>query len=300
MGKKNILFRADASSEIGTGHIMRDLVLAKEYKDDNVFFATQKLKGNIDFIIEDAGYLVKTLASNHIDELITLIEKLQIDMIVIDHYGIDEAFEKELKNKTGITVFVFDDTYEKHYCDILLNHNIYADEKKYKNLVPKFCELRCGSEYTLLRDEFKELKHNKNMNKNKLFTFFVAMGGSDPKNLNSSIVEVLSEIPNIKVNIITTQANQNLEKLKKICENKMWIELHINCNNMAHLMVNSDFAIITPSVTANEVYYMNLPFLAIKVTENQEYMYQFLAQNNYPVLEGFDNEKFKALIEDIV
>ncbi len=30
----NILVRADSSSNIGTGHIMRDLVLAKQYKNE--------------------------------------------------------------------------------------------------------------------------------------------------------------------------------------------------------------------------------------------------------------------------
>ncbi len=35
---------------------------------------------------------------------------------------------------------------------------IYADEIKYKNLVPKDCELRCGGKYTLIREEFIEEK----------------------------------------------------------------------------------------------------------------------------------------------
>ena len=44
---KNILVRADSSSTIGTGHIMRDLVLASSYKNDNITFATLDLEGNI-------------------------------------------------------------------------------------------------------------------------------------------------------------------------------------------------------------------------------------------------------------
>ena len=44
---KNILFRADSSSIIGTGHIMRDLVLASQYKKANITFATQELQGNL-------------------------------------------------------------------------------------------------------------------------------------------------------------------------------------------------------------------------------------------------------------
>jgi spore coat polysaccharide biosynthesis predicted glycosyltransferase SpsG len=43
----NILVRADASSTIGTGHIMRDLVLVMQYPNSSIVFATQKLDGNL-------------------------------------------------------------------------------------------------------------------------------------------------------------------------------------------------------------------------------------------------------------
>ena len=52
----NILIRADSSSFIGTGHIMRDLVLAKQYKSENIIFATRELDGNINYKIDEEGY----------------------------------------------------------------------------------------------------------------------------------------------------------------------------------------------------------------------------------------------------
>ena len=57
----NILVRADSSSSIGTGHIMRDLVLAKQYKNENIIFATQDLIGNIKHKIIEAGYKIELL-----------------------------------------------------------------------------------------------------------------------------------------------------------------------------------------------------------------------------------------------
>ena len=69
----NILVRADSSSYIGTGHIMRDLVLAKQYKNENIIFATQDLVGNINHKIIEAGYKIELLKSNDFKELNDLI-----------------------------------------------------------------------------------------------------------------------------------------------------------------------------------------------------------------------------------
>lgn len=285
----NILFRADSSSQIGTGHIMRDLVLAKKYCDHNVIFASQELPGNINHKITEEGYQLEILKDNSLDVLDELIKRLNIDMIIIDHYGIDYIFEQKIKEfNPSLKIFVLDDTYEKHYCDVLLNHNIYANRNKYKDLVPQDCELRCGSEYTLLRDEFIEAKKQKYFNQNEKFTIFIAMGGSDVLNLNPKILKVLEKFENIFVYLITTSANVNLIELEQYAKKKEWIKICLNCNNVAELISKSNFAIITPSVTANEVFYMGLPILSIKVADNQNFMMDFFKEKNIQVLEKFD------------
>ncbi len=298
----NILIRADSSSKIGTGHIIRDLVLAHQYPNDNIIFATQDLKGNINQKVLEAGYKLKILKSNEIKELDKLIKELSIDLLIIDHYEISYLYEKELKTKNEtLKIFSFDDTYEKHYCDVLLNHNISADKKKYKELVPKHCELKCGSKYTLLRDEFiKETKKLKNKKQFKInhskFNIFIAMGGADHSNINIKVLKVLKHFPNIKVNLVTTKANKNLKELEIYCKSKKWITLHINSDKIAKLMAKSNFAIVTPSVTLNEVYFMNLPFIAIKTADNQKEIYKYLKKKNYLALKEFNKNKLEKSI----
>lgn len=304
---ETILFRADSSFTIGTGHIMRDLVLAQKYakKGHHITFATQDLKGNINHKIIDAGYGLEILKSNDIKELKALIKKLDIDMIVIDHYGIDYKFEKKLKNNNpDLKILSFDDTYEKHHCDILLNHNMSADKKKYKGLVPKSCKLKCGSKYTLLRDEFvkekKRLKRKKQLS-NQKFSVFLAMGGADHSNINIDILKVLKKFKNnVEVNIVTTTANQNLKELEKYCKNKLWVNLHINSNSIAKLMSKSDFAIVTPSVTLNEIYFMEIPFIAIKTAKNQKDIYKYLKRKKFQTLKEFNMQKLKKSIENML
>lgn len=304
----NILIRADSSSFIGTGHIMRDLVLAKQYKNENIIFAVREFEGNINYKIDEAGYSKVILNTNDFEELNEIIRNLNIDMIVIDHYEINYDFEKKIKESNpNLKIFVFDDTYERHFSHILLNHNISADEKKYQNLVPKDCELRCGSKYTLLREEFLEAKKQKNNIKKdkRIKTIFIAMGGADHSNINVDILKTIKKVrknhkQNIKVNIVTTNANKNLEKLKVYCKNKKWINLHINSNKIAELMIKSNFAIVTPSVTVNEVYYLGLHIIAIKTAENQIDMYEFLKKQKYNVLDKFKKEKLKKALKKLL
>lgn len=295
----NILVRADSSSNIGTGHIMRDLVLAKQYKNENIIFATQDLVGNINHKIIEAGYKIELLKSNDFEELNDLIKRLKIDMIIIDNYDIDYNFEKKLKEvNPSLKIFVLDDTYEKHFCDILLNHNIYADEKKYKNKVPKNCELRCGAKYTLLRDEFLKAKKAKKRVKKKNQTIFLGLGGADHKNLNIKILKVVEKFKkSLKVNLVTTTANKHLEELKKYCKDKKWINLQINSNEVAKLMSKSDFAIVTPSVTANEIFYLDLSMITIKTAKNQNQMYKYLKNQGYSSMKKFDKKKLNKYLK---
>lgn len=300
---KNILIRTDSSSNIGAGHLMRDLVLAQKYKNANITFACQDLSGNINSKVKELGYKLEILISNSFKELNSLIKRLSIDFLIIDHYEIDITFEKSLKeDNQSLTILCFDDTYEKHYCDILLNHNICAKEDKYKKLVPSFCELRCGRKYTLIRDEFKIEKRNIISNLQlKKKRVLLALGGADVANLNIKVLEALKKF-DLDVDIVTTTLNVNLRELKSyVLRNESFI-LHINTKEMAKIMRKCSFTIITPSVTANEVFFMEIPFLAIKVTENQQEMFDFMIQNKYKALDKFNKiellENIKELIDE--
>ena len=290
---KNILFRADSSSTIGTGHIMRDLVLAEQFKDANIIFATQDLTGNINHKIKEKDYAIEILNSNDIEEVNKLIEKYNIDMIVIDHYGINEKYEKQLKvQHPALKIMSLDDTYEKHHCDILLNHNIYADSSRYKNLVPENCELRCGANFTLLREEFKSEKTKKREFPQEIKNIFISMGGTDHLDISTQILKALDEVMELKIDVVTTTANPHLDELQKYVASKNNVTLYINTSQIAKLINKSNLAIITPSVTMNEVFYMEIPFIAVKTADNQKEMHNYLIKNNYISFDKFNEKDF--------
>lgn len=276
----NLLIRADSSSTIGLGHIMRDLVFAAQQSEDTLMFACQNLSGNI---IDQIPYPVHILGSNDSDELIALIREHNIDEVVFDHYGIDVVYEKKVKEATDVTILSFDDTYEKHHCDILLNHNISADKNRYAGLVPRYCELRCGAEYTLIRDEFRREKQTA---REKLYDIFIAMGGTDPTNATLGILKTLRD--DWSVCVVTTSGNPHLSEIETFVQEKKNITLEVNSKHVAQLLNQSRLAIITPSVMVHEVLFMEIPFIALQSASNQKDMVEYLQKKNYIVLKEWD------------
>jgi UDP-2,4-diacetamido-2,4,6-trideoxy-beta-L-altropyranose hydrolase len=238
------------------------------------------LSGNI---IDHIPYPVHILRSNDPEELINLIHACSIDLLIIDHYDIDVTMEKQIKEQTSVILLCLDDTYEKHYCDILLNHNISADKSRYEGLVPERCELRCGAEYTLIRDEFKIEKQVK---REKLYDLFIAMGGTDPTNATMKILSTLSN--ELRVCIVTTSGNPHVSELETFVHERKNITLEIDSAHIAQLLHQSRLAIITPSVMIHEVLYMEIPFIAIKTASNQQDLFVYLKEKNYSVWEEWN------------
>ena len=288
-----MLIRCDASSKIGTGHLMRDFVLAERFSTSEVAFATRALSGNLDALIAAKGFAHHSLRDNKPKRLIKLLKKNNYDLLIIDHYGIDAAFEREIKEALPeLTLMVLDDTYEKHHCDILLNHNVYAKKKHYKDLVPKKTRLLCGAKHTLLREEF--LAPQTPSEKDSIL---IAMGGSDSQNLTLKILKSLPKKFALEINVITTNANKKLQKLQAFAKENKNATLHIQTKEVAKLALRAHFAIITPSGFANELYALKTPFIAIQSAKNQEFMSAFLSKRGFGVLEKFSKKAFVSLFE---
>ena len=122
--------------------------------------------------------------------------------------------------------------------------------------------------------------------KEKIYDIFLSMGGTDSTNINIPILKTLSN--SAQIILITTSANANLEELKKFVTNKNNIALHVDSNEVAKLLNQSKFAIITPSVIVHEVLFMEIPFIAIKTAENQDDIYEYLKKHKYDVFENIE------------
>ena len=271
------LVRADSSSKIGHGHIRRDLLLAKKF--NNISFASLRLEGDI---FDEINYHKFSLTSGEIDELCELIKDNKFELLIIDHYGFSFEDERAIKEKTGVKILSFDDTYEKHFADYILNVNLYAQKARYDGLVEKSCEVFCGSEFLLVRDEFYEEAQVK---REKIYDYAIILGGTDISELSAKISEKLL-LKGLKTAVITTSGNKNLSALKEISSKNENFSLFVDSKNVARLMNEAKILIITASSLVNEAYVLGAKFKAICVADNQKEIFAWLKENGYEAYWG--------------
>lgn len=274
---KHVLFRADSSSTIGHGHIMRDLTLAKQIQREipkaNIYFATKNLAGNINHKITQEGFVTIEIQSDSKEELSAIIEQKKIDFIILDHYDISLEIEKFLSQKCE--VLAFDDTFTCHATKWVLNHSFIASVEDY-NYLPK-CNILAGANYTLLGEAFLQKSQRYTpLQKFENLRVLITLGGSDPLQLSFLIKKyLLQNYKNFQVTIVTTEANKKLSYLKLVDK-----ALIINENNMAELMQKQDLIITSASSSLLETFTLKKAFIAIKCAQNQRNTLEVLKREN--------------------
>lgn len=259
------IFRVDFGSSIGLGHLMRSLVYAKNF-DDAIYISKSNKR-------EFVPYSLITIKDE--EDFFLHVERLKPSQVVVDNYGFTLKDEKEFKKRfSKIKLSVFDDDYREHFCDEIINHNISADISRYKN--PDIVKIIPS----LIRDEFKK---EKKIQREKVYDVFVSLGGTDTSNLSILLLKILPD--SLHVSLVTTSANANLDELKKYIKNRQNISLHVDSKEIAKLMNQSKFAIITPSVIVHEILFMGLNFVAIKTESNQDDIYMCLKKKGFLVFD---------------
>lgn len=299
--KKAILIRADSSSIIGTGHIYRCMTLAKPLqKKYKVIFCTQSLDGNINHKIIENGFEIIDIIKNTPKEMIQIIKQYNPKITILDGYNFGYKYEKKIHKATKL--FCFDDIFAKHHCDIVLNHSIEAKSKQYKNLVQKNTRVLAGSKYTLLRDEFFDIPLKKrdtlHLDNAKVLVMF---GGSDPKNFTLSTIKTLDKIDkNFDITIITTSSNKNLDTIKEYIKDKISYNLVINTNEVSKYINDVDFAITTSGGTILEIIFMKVPFINIKMVDNQSNIVKYFKKKKIATcLDDFDENELTSAVSNL-
>lgn len=281
--KQRVILRGDGNSSIGFGHVFRLLALGEHLKKDfDLLFLTIEPQEFIRSQIENTCKLISLNSSSAHSSLLSFIETN--DIVVLDGYQFTNKQRKEIQLKAKKLVIIDDiPSRELFSADVIINHTPGITPDQYH--VEENTKLFLGTDYAILRRSFLDGKRVRSGR--PLKSVFITMGGADLKNVTLKAVHVASVIEGIeKINVLLNSSHPHRSEIAAIAEeSKGKIRLHQNLNaeQVAQLILESDFGFLPASVSAYEACSLKLPMVAVLTADNQKYVFNFLKENNLAI-----------------
>lgn len=299
-----LVFRTDASLDIGTGHVMRCLTLAEAVRQGGAtcHFICRALSGNLIARIRDLGFAVTTLpldepgrpgpqedrplpahaawlgGSWRADARHTLdaLQSLQPDWLIVDHYALDRGWEGKVRPSCKHLMVIDDLADRPHECDLLLDQTLGRGADDYTGLVPARCAVLAGSRYALLRPEFAALREHSlhRRESGKVGALLIAMGGVDQLNATGRVLHALQrcEFPrNGRLTVLMGAQAPWLAEVWTQAAGLPWpCEVKVDATNVAELISQCDLAIGAAGGSSWERCVLGVPTLLVVTARNQQ------------------------------
>lgn len=293
-----LVIRADADGAMGTGHVMRCLALAQEWRRQGgeVVFLGRIGSEHLRRRLIAEGCRVHSLAAVHPDPAdLTEVggwldeRKAKAGWLVLDGYHFDIAYHDAIR-ASGWQLLVIDDYghLPEYHAEILLNPNAYAGDLAYRTQ-PDTLRL-LGSRYAPLRSEFQEASRKKREVAGSGRRVLVTMGGADPDNVSGRVADALLAVDraDLAVKIVVGPLNPHRADLSaRLAGAPFMVELLDPVSEMAPLMQWADLAISAAGSTCWELAAMGVPMLVTVLADNQERLAASLADNGVAVNLGW-------------
>jgi UDP-2,4-diacetamido-2,4,6-trideoxy-beta-L-altropyranose hydrolase len=303
MAASTVVFRADASVTIGTGHVIRCLALADALKSRGVdcHFVCREQTGNLLDSIQGRGHVVHpltgppggdTAADWSVDARRSgaVLEALQPDWLVVDHYELGQGWERQIRPSVG-RLMAIDDIGRPHLCDVLLDQNFPNPmHGRYGPSATGDALLLLGPQFALVRPEFAALRpFALSRRDGSLRRVLVSMGGSDPEGETTKALTGLAASSGGSqwaVDVVVGAGNPHRRSVEEACARLPNARLHVQTSRMADLMAAADCAITAGGSTSWERCCLGLPALVTAVSPDQLAIAESLADAGVQVFMG--------------
>ena len=305
-----VAFRVDASSTIGTGHVMRCISLAQrlEFSGHKVIFICRELPGNLSGKIEELNFITLRLNGHEktttclvgddtkhaswlgtswqldASETYSVLEKLApVDWMIVDHYAIDARWETVLRPLTK-KMMAIDDLFDRtHDVDILLNQNVLPFCKaSYAGKLPRSCYQLLGPRYALLQKQYQKLRKQTPIRNGKIERLLIYFGGVDDANMTGRSLQALiaADYKELEIDVILPVAGAHRKSVINLAESMSGVKIHDNLPSLAKLMASADLAIGAGGTTSWERLCLRLPALIVTLADNQVMIAKSLQAND--------------------
>lgn len=319
-----VTVRTDASSRIGTGHLVRCLTLAQALSGAGaqVRFVTRPHDLPVSDRIRAAGFEVAELppasdpsgseasdysawlgVSEQLDaeQSLAAIEGDDVDLLVVDHYGLTATWESRLAQVCGSILVVDDLANRAHAADVLVDQNLRADgADAYDPLVPDGCRVLSGPSYALIRDEYVRARRPWRGSE-RASRVFVSLGGVDDLALIDVILRGLAGLADqLETADLVVADPAAVRAAMGGTGAVLPLRLHGPQPHLAGLMAKADLAIGAGGGTTWERLCVGLPSIVASRADNQRRGTGELARFGAVVDLGDAAELTSAAVRDAV
>ncbi len=282
--KETIVFRADGNSEIGLGHVMRCVALCEMLQGMfHLKFAIQNPSASLLQLLHTVVVEVIPLPetkNNREDALHLLAVISKEDILVLDGYAFDSAYQKISKEGCRKLVYIDDLVAGHQYADVLINHNGLIQASDYEASSGTIFLL--GTGYALVRKVFFDKKDINHIAPAKIKNaILINLGGADPDNISLKILNALLSVQsNYSITLIVGAANKNGESFKPFQDSSaIIIKRNLSAEEMIDEINRCTVAIVSCSTIAYEVSILNKPFIGLLTASNQMSNAAFFKKN---------------------
>jgi UDP-2,4-diacetamido-2,4,6-trideoxy-beta-L-altropyranose hydrolase len=273
-----LVIRADAGVRLGSGHVMRCLALAQEWRARGgaVTFLCAELGESLERRLRAEGMGLQRLAGEPFGAgdaaaVLGLAGSQRAAWAVVDGYGFGADYQRLIR-AGGERLLVLDDYGHAgaYDCDAILNQNLHADQGLYANRAAH-TQLLLGPRFALLRREFQAVRPGEPSGTGQLREVLVTLGGSDPDNLTRVVLEGLVQAgaAGLHLSVVVGGANPHWGALQAEWGRSPAVTLLRDVPDLPARMAAADLAVSAAGSTCWELCCLGVPFLTVVTADNQ-------------------------------
>ena len=295
--QRRIIFRADASSRTGGGHVMRCLTLAECFKGAGWLIGVACSSETLAIFphLRDRAEVLEVADGASIDgPMLGRYWPSGCDVLVVDHYALDARFELGCRGWAAKIVAIDDLANRTHDCDLLIDTTPGRLIGDYAGLVPTTALVLTGPGHALLRSEFathREQSLRRRASLGRAERIFVGMGLTDVGGITKQIVKRLLMLDAVtSIDAVVGESANSRASLQELSAREPRLRLHVGPSNIANLMANADIAVGAGGTGSWERCCMGLPTVLLVLAENQRLMAMGLERTGASVTASQDSK----------
>lgn len=259
-----VVVRADASSVVGIGHLMRCLALTQALRDgdDEVVLLTSADPGPLAQGWSREGATIRHVnaeAGSTADAALTaeVVRELAAAWLVLDGYAFGAKYRSELES--GAHHVIIDDHGAAGLrADLVVNGNLYGHDGLYPDVRGR---LLTGPRYAMLRRDFRSTPRRGGEGT------VLSLGGADRDARTAMLVEALTK-RGIRGRVVIGPRYRSPQAVRAKAIESGW-EVVDAPEEMARLLGSAEMAVVGAGTTALECVALGVPMVAVLMADNQ-------------------------------